>query len=228
MPSSAGDALCRRWRDCVAKGWDFREHPIDGVALVESGPKKVAWRNLEATRMRLASEGISVVRTSWPASKTAPSSDALMAVTAASGKSWLERRAKELADELADQAPIQKRAVRYAGAKYPVPPPARIETAVLIYDGPAFHLPLLVGFGGGEDAPGPGELSAVLAHWSAKYRATLVAVTSTSLELLVEKPPESDRATLEAARELYLVCRGGDPEAQLDEVRSDRWILSWG
>lgn len=67
-------------------------------------------------------------------------------------------------------------------------------------------VPALMRYGGWNSCPRPHVQLALLRRWKDKYDAELVAVAGDVVELRVGKPPKTDAAALELAREQYSYC----------------------
>src|SRR5450432_726162 len=72
----------------------------------------------------------------------------------------------------------------------------------------AWHVPILLGFGGWNDCPSPAELAALSSHWHATHGADPVSIGSSqgadTLGWSVEKPPLDRRSALLLVKELYI------------------------
>jgi len=77
---------------------------------------------------------------------------------------------------------------------------------VLVPATESWQVPCLLGYGGWNECPAPEEHSAVLKRWQERYGATLVAMTSDTIELAVDRPPRSRDDALALAREHYVYC----------------------
>lgn len=75
----------------------------------------------------------------------------------------------------------------------------------LVTDAQNWELPISVGFDGvgGWAAV---EHAAILRHWSQRYKADVVALTSSSVGLRIGRPPASHDAAYAAAQEIYAYC----------------------
>lgn len=70
----------------------------------------------------------------------------------------------------------------------------------------SWQAPICMRFGGWNACPYPHEQAAILRRWKEKYDAELVVCAGDVVELRVGKPPKTDAAALELAREQYAFC----------------------
>jgi len=68
------------------------------------------------------------------------------------------------------------------------------------------EVPALMRYGGWNSCPMPHEQVALLRRWKFRYDAELVAIAGDVEELRVGKPPKTDAAALELAREQFSYC----------------------
>jgi len=94
--------------------------------------------------------------------------------------------------------------------------------------------PAILPWGNYNDNPGPAVHTAVLHRWSERYGAELVSMTADVLELSVTRPPTTDAAALEIAREQYsyapdIVEQGiGDVDALAATLKNGHaWFFWW-
>lgn len=81
----------------------------------------------------------------------------------------------------------------------------RVLMAKLRLDQP-WHVPILLQFGGWNDAPDPMVQSAVLKSWHERYGAYIAGVGLDTLECAIEQPPRDLGTAMELAWEHYLFC----------------------
>lgn len=68
------------------------------------------------------------------------------------------------------------------------------------------EITMALGFGGWNECPSPQLLSGVLRDWRTRYGAMPACITSSVLECVVERPPQSESECLRLACEQWLLC----------------------
>jgi hypothetical protein len=99
----------------------------------------------------------------------------------------------------------------------------------------AWHVPVILGFGGFNDCPEPAELCALLRHWKELYGADPASFGAQAsscdvLELTVENPPLDKPGAIALAKDLFIVAdhemmTPAELAAQLVARRT--WLLWW-
>lgn len=112
-------------------------------------------------------------------------------------------------------------------------PYTQIYIGVVPTQNPA-EIPAYISFGGWNECPLPEWHTAALRHWSNKWGARIMALTSDTMEVRVSRTPETRKAALELAREHYDYCndivdQGTGSLANLAHglMFSDLWFFWW-
>jgi len=74
-------------------------------------------------------------------------------------------------------------------------------TVALIPATAGWHVPAVLSYGGWNDYPDPAEHCAILRYWHERYEAELVAMTGTTAEFAVGRPPATQAGSLALAWE---------------------------
>lgn len=89
---------------------------------------------------------------------------------------------------------------------YPSVPFAQEWLLVTLRADAPWQVPALVPFGGWNDCPPPAEQAAALRDWQNRFGAVPCLMTSDSLSLLVDRPPQSPQEALPLAQEMLAFC----------------------
>ncbi len=91
-----------------------------------------------------------------------------------------------------------------------------------------------LGFGGWNACPEPAEQVAIQKHWHENFKAELVAMTASVVEMKVLNPPQTDEEALKLAQEQYLFCddivhQGCQTIDNLKQtlLKSPHWYFWW-
>lgn len=170
------------------------------------------WRKEDCSAVVLGGDEDLKIRAELLASDNADIADTIERARSKSATAFFAERAAEYAEYESDleTGPWPDR---------PIPPSpltahteissGRPKPAVYITKVPtphAWEVPAYLKSGGWNDCPFPESQLAVLAYWHEKYGAEVYSLTGDVLECIVSRPPTTQAAALELAREQFLFC----------------------
>lgn len=98
----------------------------------------------------------------------------------------------------------------------------------------SWMLPAITRYGDWNDCPSPVIHCAMLRYWQEKYGAEIVTMSGDVIECRVTKPPDTDEAAMQLAREQYCYCadiveQGTDTITNLAAtlLDSEHWYFWW-
>jgi hypothetical protein len=89
--------------------------------------------------------------------------------------------------------------------RIPLQYPSRVHVG-LVPTGMGWQTPAYLRFGAWGACPSPGENVALLEYWEEHYGAGVVGLAGDMMELRVARPPQTENAALDLAKQQYLYC----------------------